>query len=639
MLHLFPEGHFGRTLGRTFLLAGVLAGLWTAPSIAQPLTPGQIIDAAARAALQGPVRVVGRASVASNVLEKRRVFIQHDTSGIALDLPQKGPPVQRGDSVVATGTVRTIYGLPVMKVTSYEVVPTPPEPPAPVPLSLPEAVGNRYEGQLIRIQGHVVNKGSNGGGHYLLMNMRERRAVLAVFVDHERLQPVPLTSYEIGDEIVVTGILGQYDLTKPYTSYYEVYPRTPDDITYAATPRRYLEWIGIASAIAIAIGLLVVGLLYVRLRRRSRELSESRTRFKRLAEATSEGILVHCEGTIVDANTALSTMTGYPRETILGSNVLNYLTESSRTVVRERLKTQGEKPYEGTILRKDGTTFTAEIEARNIQMDDRVVRVVAVRDVTERKRYEAELTKAKEQAEAVARLKSSLLGNMSHELRTPITSIIGYAEIIRDDPEAPHAAFARHIYANGQRLANTLDAVLEMAQLESGMLQVTPYSVHAHELMAEVLAAFEAAAQQKGLALDMTVAEDVSLETDRALLHRVLRHLVDNAIKFTPEGSVHLSAENTADGVRFIVRDTGIGISPAFQLQLFEPFTQASRGHSRTHEGTGLGLAITKRMVHLLHGTITFQSTPGYGTTFIVTLPHVHASQNASSPVMDDVSA
>jgi signal transduction histidine kinase len=256
-----------------------------------------------------------------------------------------------------------------------------------------------------------------------------------------------------------------------------------------------------------------------------------------------------------------------------------------------------------------------------VQTDGQAVQVAALRDITKRKEWEQELVRAKNEAEEMARLKSNLLSNMSHELRTPITSITGYAELIMDEADGLHAEHAARIQKSGQRLFETLQSVLDMAQLEAGTLDIDPQPVDALEVVQEVVEVHKLAATKKSLSIHVDVSSDVILQTDRRFLRRILSNLVHNAVKFTDEGGLWIQGESSGEGVRLMVRDTGMGIDPEKQDQLFDAFRQGTEGRDRTHEGTGLGLALTKRMVEVLGGTIRVDSTKGEGSTFVVELP------------------
>ncbi len=375
---------------------------------------------------------------------------------------------------------------------------------------------------------------------------------------------------------------------------------------------------------------LVVWTLRAAVRRRTQQLAESRTRFRRLAEATSEGILLHRDGDIVDVNRAFTDMTGYAREEIIGRAFREVLSESVRGEGSPTGAGETKGAYETVVVREDGSSFPAEVDERIVDVGDRPLRVVALQNVTERKRRETELLVAKEEAERMARLKSSLLNNMSHEFRTPITSILGYAELILENPDTDPTRFARTIRRSGKRLSKTLRAVLDMAQLEAESLEVTGREVDVCALVRDVVAEHGDRAKEKDLAMKVTEADACVLTTDPKLLRQIVSNLVDNAVKFTPTGRVHVDLESWGAAVRIVVSDTGVGIDPSFRSHLFEPFTQESDGRTRTHEGVGLGLALTKRMLDLLGGTVEVESTKGEGTTVVVHVSSLEASEEAT---------
>lgn len=245
-----------------------------------------------------------------------------------------------------------------------------------------------------------------------------------------------------------------------------------------------------------------------------------------------------------------------------------------------------------------------------------------VMDTTERKHAEAELVRARMQAEEMARLKDTFLANMSHEIRTPLTSIIGFSEVLAEDFQGEDYDLVRMIHTSGKRLLETLNSVLDLAQIESGSLRLQPGPVNlsdAVELAAEL---FQQQANQKGLALNIALPpHPVYVEADSGALSRILNNLISNAIKFTSEGAVTIvgGLDGTTAWVR--VSDTGAGISADFLPHLFEEFRQESDGISRSHEGSGLGLTITKRLVEHMGGIIEVQSKQGHGSSFTVRLP------------------
>lgn len=241
-----------------------------------------------------------------------------------------------------------------------------------------------------------------------------------------------------------------------------------------------------------------------------------------------------------------------------------------------------------------------------------------------------QLVSAKEEAEEMARLKDTFLTNLRHEIRTPLTGIIGCAQVLQEEIDPKQAEFAQMIAANGHRLLETINTVLELARLESNQRPLVPERFELVEEVATTVAALAAHSEEKALPL-VFVAHLPALwvTTDRAALHQILHQLVGNAIKFTHQGrvSVELGLENESFYLR--IRDTGIGIDAAFLPHLFGAFRQESDGLNRAHEGTGLGLTITRRLVEMMQGRLAVESTKQVGSTFTVTLP----CQLAPAPV------
>ncbi|HYE58019.1 MAG TPA: PAS domain-containing protein, partial [Rhodothermales bacterium] len=238
-------------------------------------------------------------------------------------------------------------------------------------------------------------------------------------------------------------------------------------------------------------------------------------------------------------------------------------------------------------------------------------------DVTERRQYEQGLVDARERAEELAQLKSAFLANMSHEVRTPLAGIIGFAEVLEDELEGSQREAAALVRESGMRLLETLNSVLDLARLESDATELKLAPLDVRSEIEAVARLFGPTAERKGLTFDIRLPEDgapLRAMLDSAALHRVLANLVSNAIKFTDRGSITLEVARVNDHLALHVRDTGCGMSTSFLPHVFEEFRQESSGLTRAHQGSGLGLAITKRLVDMLHGTITVESTVGRGT-------------------------
>ncbi len=615
----------------TFLLL-LLPGVSLQAQPALPLVPIDSIQADREGDLASDrmgdtLRVAGRATVASGVLNDHQlqIFIQNrgDSTGIKLYAPWLDAPVARGDSIVARGVVDQFQGMTQLNVLDYRVIETTAPPIEPTPLGLSAANGERHEGLLARVEGQIINMMTNQGGRLLVINEPgNSEAVLDVFISNYPLPQFDLSSLEVGDRIVVTGPLTQYDTEPPYDDFYEIVPRTASDLEAQGLTQRLYRRAILIGMFVLLLAIVLAVLFRRQVRERTRELAESKARFRRLAESTFEGILFHDENQILDTNDVFLELTGYDRDALIGRSLTELLDAPAHEALCTGESASTETTHEATLVRADGTTFPAEFRIRPLPYHGSNAHVVAVRDITRRKQHEAEILAAKEEAEAVAQLKSSLLNNMSHELRTPITSIVGYAELILNEPPEMHDEFARLIKTSGKRLSETLNSVLDMAQIEAGTLTLSVSKTDVVDLAREVAQLHRASIDDQPLTLSVEVAaERTTLRTDRRLVYRVLTNLVSNAVKFTAEGAITIRIDDAPEDLRIAVEDTGIGIDREFLPHLFDPFRQESQGLGRTFEGTGLGLAITQHMVDLLGGTITVESEKGEGSIFIVTLP------------------
>lgn len=249
-------------------------------------------------------------------------------------------------------------------------------------------------------------------------------------------------------------------------------------------------------------------------------------------------------------------------------------------------------------------------------------------DVTDRKRRETELERARDAAEEMNRLKGAFLANMSHEIRTPLTSIMGFAEAIARNLEEAHDDdlshhFAQLIQRGGRRLLDTLNSVLDLSRLEAGSIELEHGPLDLGAEIRDAVELLRPRADDRDLTLRVVKpATRVDAVLDASAFHSIVSNLLSNAIKFTPPGGivfVRLQAED--DWIRIEVKDTGIGIDADFLPRLFEPFEQESTGPSRSYEGSGLGLAVARQFVELMGGTIHVNSVKGEGTHFIVDLP------------------
>lgn len=300
---------------------------------------------------------------------------------------------------------------------------------------------------------------------------------------------------------------------------------------------------------------------------------------------------------------------------------------------------------------KDGSTVWVEVNATLVlDKEGRPARWVGIsRDITARREIESQLANAKEVAEAADRSKSEFLANMSHEIRTPLTAILGFADLLREECASNHVSPAAAdavatIASNGKHLLTLINDILDLSKIEAGKVSVERNVCRPDKIIGEVVSLMKMRAQGKGLNLvvDYEGAIPESIRTDAVRLRQILVNLVGNAIKFTEQGTVRISArlaksQGETRRLQIDVSDTGCGMADDDLQRVFLPFTQADSSTSRRFGGTGLGLTISRKLAQLLGGDIAISSRLGQGSTFHCSidtgpLDDVHLRNDLTAP-------
>jgi signal transduction histidine kinase/CheY-like chemotaxis protein len=262
--------------------------------------------------------------------------------------------------------------------------------------------------------------------------------------------------------------------------------------------------------------------------------------------------------------------------------------------------------------------------------------VLAMEDVTERRRAEEEAAKAKEASEIANKTKSLFLANMSHELRTPLNAIVGYSEMLQEEAAERNletfGADLERINASGRHLLALINDILDLSKIEAGKMELYLESFDVNTLIDEVASTIGPMVTKNFNELHIEPSADLGgMRADQVKVRQALFNLLSNAAKFTQHGSITLNADRQrmdgSEWIEFRVTDTGIGLSAEKIVRLFQDFTQADASTTRKFGGTGLGLALTRRFCQMMGGDVTVRSVPGEGSTFTIKLPAVVSEQ------------
>jgi PAS domain S-box-containing protein len=382
---------------------------------------------------------------------------------------------------------------------------------------------------------------------------------------------------------------------------------------------------------------------------RTAKLRESEERYRTLFDGVPVGLYrTTPAGQTLDFNRAAVQMFGFPtREVALASSPEDsYADPRDRPRWQTLMEREGlVRDFEYQVRTYDGGDMWVSDSARAVKDEQGHVLYYegSLEDITERKRAEEELQRAKEAAEAANQAKSRFLANMSHELRTPLNAIIGFTRLVqrRSQDVLPQKQLDNldKVLISADHLLGLINDVLDLSKIEAGRTEVQPASFALEPLVDACLQQLRPLVRTEKLRLVKQIEPDLpTMFSDQDKLRQILINLLSNAAKFTEEGSITVSAWRENDALVLAVADTGIGIPEDALERIFEAFQQVDTSTTRRYGGTGLGLSISRQLAQLLGGDITVESEIGSGSTFTVAVPIHYApipSEAASAPVRE----
>ncbi len=356
------------------------------------------------------------------------------------------------------------------------------------------------------------------------------------------------------------------------------------------------------------------------------KLEESEAKFRSLFEESLDTIYLSTpDGRILDINPAGESLLGYSRDELLGLNAGQlYADRQDRENFIQLMKDNGfVRDYKVDLRKKDESTITCLITSKAVKAGEDATPVYSglIHDISDRERDRQRLEEALLRAQEGERVKTLFLANMSHEIRTPLNSVLGFVELLRKDQDLSSDEERDEvidiIQASGERLMRTVHEILDISQIEAGTFSLKPEDLNLNDLISQVIKEHSQTIKMRDLdLLNLSEIQRPMVHGDKESLLKAISNLVDNAIKYTPSGTIKLHLKTEESNYALYIKDSGIGISSDYMEHMYDVFSQESTGFTKKFQGLGLGLSITKRCLDMNGVQISVESEKDVGTTF-----------------------
>jgi len=373
-------------------------------------------------------------------------------------------------------------------------------------------------------------------------------------------------------------------------------------------------------------------------KRAEEEMKESNKKLSTIIN-NLRGVVFRCdndtEWTMQYISDGIYELAGYLPNEFIGNKIRSFASiidpEDTKKVwddIHSALSTGYLYTIEYRIITSAGQKRWVWERGRGYYESDKLVAIEGfISDITDRKRIEEELIRARDKAEQSDKLKTAFLHNISHEIRTPMNAIVGFTTLL-DSPETNDESRRQYIdiiYQSSNQLLSIITDIVDISNIETGLVKVSRTNINLNSLIRNLYDQYRLRAVQRELVLQFTSHLDDNQSdvlTDETKIIQILSNLLNNALRFTREGRIEFGYVLRGDTVEFFVGDTGIGIAPEHQVKVFDRFYQIETPSSKQFSGTGLGLSISKAYVELLGGSIWLISNPGEGSLFCFSIPY-----------------